>query len=207
MAQRESTASAPSPSGEATTLALRAHAAPPSYPLTARIAAGDEQAFAAFYDLWFERLFALARTSTRRDEAFCLDAVQDCMLKVVRKLPALASEEAVAAWLLRALLRAAVDRTRSETRRQRHERAHADAQPQSCADALPELLDGEQRAWLAARLAELAPADRALLEARAQGATLEASGRSAGITGHAAHGRIRRLVARLRDAARDWFGD
>lgn len=207
MAQRPATAAATSVVAEAATRTLAVSVAPPSHALTTRIAAGDEQAFAAFYDLWFDRLFALARASTRRDDAFCLDAVQDCMLKVVRKMPPLTSEDAVAAWLVRALLRAAVDKARSDLRRQRRERAHADARPQSCADALPDLLDAEQRAWLAARLAELHPTDRALLQARAQGHTLAAAGAMAGISLDAAHGRIRRLVARLRDAARDWFGD
>ena len=56
----------------------------PTAPLTALIARGDERAFATFYELWFDRALALARSISRRDESFCLDVVQDCMLRVVR---------------------------------------------------------------------------------------------------------------------------
>ncbi len=195
------------PFAGASRLALEVGAVPPSsHALTARIAVGDEQAFATFYDLWFDRLFALARRSTGRDDAFCLDAVQDCMLKVVHKLPALADDDAVAAWLVRALLRGAVDRLRADARRARREQAVASARDLDDRDPAPDLLDAEQRAWLAARVAELPPADRALLHARfADGQTLHAAGAAAGLSGHAAHGRIRRLLLRLRAAAQEIF--
>ena len=195
-----------SPFAGASRLALEVGAAPSSHTLTARITRGDEQAFATFYDLWFDRLFALARRSTGRDDAFCLDAVQDCMLKVVHKLPALPDDDAVAAWLVRALLRGAVDRLRADARRARREHEIASARDAAGGDPPPDLLDAEQRAWLAARVAELPPADRALLQARfADGQTLNAAGAAAGLSGDAAHGRIRRLVLRLRAAAKEIF--
>lgn len=178
----------------------------PSYPLTARIRAGDDDAFATFYELWFDRLLAMARTTTRRDEAFCLDVVQDCMLAVVRKMTALANEEAVAAWLARTLVRGAVDRLRTETRRARREDAVA-AQRQDASAASDQFtLDAEQHRWLRARLAELPPNDRQLLLARFDdGRTLAAVGDTFGMTGDAAHGRIRRIIMRLKHAARGAF--
>jgi RNA polymerase sigma-70 factor (ECF subfamily) len=177
--------------------------AAPSYPLTGRIARGDEAAFAAFYETWFERLLAFARAATRRDEAFCLDAVQDCMLRVVQRLPALPSEEAVAAWLARALLRVAVDRLRAEARRARREDAAAQAASPAADDSL---LAAEERAWLRARLDELPERDRALLRARfGEGMTLAAAGAACGVTGDAAHGRIRRLLQKLEAAAKRAF--
>lgn len=178
----------------------------PSFPLTARIRTGDGAAFATFYELWFDRLLAMACSLTRRDEAFCLDIVQDCLLRVVRKMPALATEAAVAAWLARALLRGAADRLRSEARRARREdaaaaqRGHADL----ASDAA--VIDAERRRWLHARLAELPAADRDLLLARFHdGDTLADAGARFGLSGHAAHGRIRRLILRLKDAARGTF--
>ena len=177
----------------------------PSYPLTARIAAGDEQAFATFYELWFDRLLAMARAATRRDEAFCLDVVHDCMLRVVQKLPVLGTEDAVAAWLARALLRGAVDHWRRDARRSRRE-AHAAERAPASTDLESDLLEREERAWLRARLDELPAADRALLLARFDaGLTLEAVGQTVGVTGDAAHGRIRRLLLRLRAAAKGAF--
>jgi len=176
-----------------------------SYPLTARIRKGDAAAFAAFYEIWFERLLAMARTLTRRDEAFCLDVVQECLLRVVDKMTALATEDAVAAWLSRALLRGAVDRLRADSRRARREDVAAAARPQIAGH---DALDAEQRHWLQARLAELTPADRDLLLARFRdGDTLAAVGERFGLSGDAAHGRIRRLILRLRDAARGAFDD
>jgi len=174
-----------------------------SYPLTGRIARGDEAAFARFYELWFDRLLAMARAMSRRDEAFCLDAVQDCMLKVVHRMPRLHDEAAVAAWLARALLRVVVDRLRAEARRARREGAAGARLAEAATAAEP---DDEQRAWLRDRLAELPERDRALLCARfADGLTLDATGRALGMSGDAAHGRIRRLLLRLKTAARIAF--
>ncbi len=178
----------------------------PSHTLTALIAAGDERAFATFYELWFDRLLAMARAATRRDEAFCLDVVHDCMLRVVRRLPALSSEAAVAAWLMRALLRGAVDRLRQEARRARREASAAAEQASAVTDLETDLLAREERVWLRARLDELPTADRALLLARFDdGLTLDAVGQTVGVTGDAAHGRIRRLLLRLRAAAKGAF--
>jgi RNA polymerase sigma factor (sigma-70 family) len=194
------------PEPAARTRARGQAASTPSHVLTARIAAGDEHAFAAFYELWFDRLLAMARVMTRRDEAFCLDVVHDCMLRVVRKLPALASEDAVAAWLARTLLRGAVDRLRQEKRRARREADVVAGSTGGTDDPHTDLFALEQRAWLQARLDELPAPDRTLLLARfAEGKTLAGVGHALGVTGDAAHGRIRRLLQRLRSAAQGVF--
>lgn len=180
----------------------------PSYPLTPRIRAGDPDAVAAFYELWFDRLLAMARATTRRDEAFCLDVVQDTMLRVVDRMEPLASEPAVATWLARTLLRGAVDRLRAEARRARREDAVAARGPTAAPASDEHALDVEQRRWLDARLAELPVPDRELLLARFHdGRTLAAVGDRFGLSGDAAHGRIRRLVLRLKDAAKGAFDD
>ena len=68
------------------------------------------------------------------------------------------------------------------------------------------LIAGEQEAWLRRELAALDARDRTLLAARfEEGKTLRAAGKAVGMTGHAAHGRIRRLLERLRRAAREVF--
>jgi RNA polymerase sigma factor (sigma-70 family) len=178
-------------------------------PLCARIAAGDETAFAPFYDAWFDPVFALARTISRRDESFCLDVVQDVMQRVVTSLPALASEDSVAAWMSRTTFTVAVDRLRQEARRQRREeRVAASVAEAHGGETLLELERQEQRAWLSAALARLPAADQALLQARfGDGATLAAAGARFGITVDAAHGRIRRTLHALARAAKEWFGD
>ena len=184
-------------------VASPAHAS--SHELTAAIARGDEHAFARFYDLWFDRLLAMAHACTRRDEAFCLDVVQDCMVRVVDKLPPLDSEGAVAAWLTRTVLRLAVDRLRAEARRTAREEIVAARRPEAeVAD--PHRPDAEQLAWLEQRLAELPAADAALLRARfVHGDTTATAGAPLALSADAAAGRIRRLVLRLKQAAKEIF--
>lgn len=181
----------------------------PTAPLTAAIARGDEHAFATFYELWFDRTLALARSISRRDESFCLDVVQDCMLRVVRAMRPLTSESAVHAWMARTVLTTTLDHLRRAGRRARRElrvatdeSAAAGSDPRLAAETV------ERQDWLRARLAELPSDDRRLLVERFAGdRTLAAVGASLGITGDAAHGRIRRLITRLRSAARELFDD
>ncbi len=183
----------------------------PSRPLTAhltpRIARGDEGAFASFYELWFDRAFALARRTCRRDESFCLDIVQDAMMRVVKSMPGLETEAAVEAFMGRVVLTTAIDRLRADTRRRKRERNAAKdelehAGQEHAAEAT------EQLAWLHGTIAELPDRDRKLLESRFRdGHTLAQAGASVGLSGNAAHSRIRRLVQSLRDAARGLFHD
>lgn len=184
-------------------IATETHAT--SHELTAAVARGDERAFERFYDLWFDRLLAMARACTRRDEAFCLDVVQDCLVRVVDKLPPLRSEAAVAAWLTRTVLRLAVDRLRAEARRTARQQVVAASRPEAQA-ANSHRPDAEQVAWLEDRLAELPAADAALLRARfLHGHTAAAAGAQLALTADAAAGRIRRLVLRLKQAAKEIF--
>jgi len=175
----------------------------PSQPLVAGIRRGDEAAFARFYELWFDRSVAAVRSLTRRDEAFCLDVVQDCMLKVVRKLPRLEDEAAVDSWMARTLCSTAVDRLRSEQRRRRRERIAADDRPEAVhAQPHDALSHREQLGWIRERIAELpAPERQLLLHRFDDGGTLRAAGEKAGLSPFAVHGRIRRTLARWRALA------
>lgn len=183
---------------------------PATAALVPRIVAGDGAAFAAFYEAWFEPAFALARTIGRRDESFCLDVVQDAMGKIAAgAMPALAGEDAVAAWMSKAVWSATVDRLRAEQRRARRERTVATARAERD-DGEPwrALLAGERDGWLQAQLAALSAGERALLLDRFGGErTLSGVGERFGISGDAAHGRIRRILSRLRKAAEEWFGE
>src|SRR5690606_3993650 len=49
---------------------------------TSAIARGDTEAFAQFYEIWFDRLVHMTRSITGRDESFCLDVTQDAMLRI-----------------------------------------------------------------------------------------------------------------------------
>lgn len=170
------------------------------------IRSGDEGAFAHFYDLWFARALQLARAVVR-DEDAGLDVVQDVMLKVVHKLPPLSGERAVTAWMARTLSAAAIDRCRSEQRRRRREQ-HAARDDMIAGDRLAELGDHEQLRWLRTQLAGLSTDERLLLQQRFGGETsLSAVATALGLSTDAVHSRVRRLVLRLRNAAKEWFDD
>jgi RNA polymerase sigma-70 factor (ECF subfamily) len=172
---------------------------PSAVELVRRIARGDADAFAAFYDAWFDRAHALARSLTHRDEAFCLDVVQDTMLRLIRRPPSPQSEAALAQWFARTLLHRALDRIRSDRRRQRRESAAA--RDERCDAPVPGVAT-ELGEWLGAQLAALPDEDRILLQARfGDGLSLAGAGARIGIGVNAAHGRIRRTLERLRRAA------
>lgn len=175
--------------------------------LAKAIAAGSEAAFAAFYTAWFPATLALAHASSRRDEAFCLDVVQDVMLRVAQKLPALRDERAVRAWMTTAVLRAISDRLRAERRRAARERVVA-AEAAVDRDMEPwlRLAMGERQQWLSARVQELPVQDQALLWARfGDGDSVAVAGARLGLGDDAAHGRLRRVLERLRRAAAEWL--
>ncbi|MCB9882827.1 MAG: sigma-70 family RNA polymerase sigma factor [Planctomycetes bacterium] len=174
--------------------------------LVASIRQGDGSAFERFYDLFFDACVTWTRNATKRDEDFCLDCCQDVMMIVADRLPRLETKKALAAWLHRCLHTKAIDRLRSEERlarrersAARHEHDHASADPHEHAVRVEEV------EWLTKKLGELEERDRALLHARFfEDASLAATGASVGIGGDAAHGRIRRLLVRLRNVGKTY---
>ncbi len=165
--------------------------------LTRAVARGSEPAFERFYNDWFEPAYAMARSLTQRDESFCLDVVQDAMLKAARSMKPISSEAALHAWVRRVVHTAALDHLRLERRRRARELACAT----EGADIIAPLDDRIE--WLGAELAKLPSQDRSLLRLRfAQSATLASAGASEGLTPASAHGRIRRAIARLAANAR-----
>ena len=59
--------------------------------LTGAIAAGDTDAFSRFYRARFDQMLAEAVRATGRDESFCLDVVQDAMMRVIRSMKPMSS--------------------------------------------------------------------------------------------------------------------
>ncbi len=171
--------------------------------LTRAIAQGDTEAFGAFYETWFDRMLAMARSVSRRDESFCLDIVQDTMLRVVRYLKPLPSEKSLANWIARAVLTTTIDRLRKDNRRPARER---EAAGRLLEEGGERIADEEQIGWLRAQLEVLPERDQQLIRERFHhGRTLQETGAAVGLSGHAAHGRIRRIIERLRRAAKEVF--
>jgi RNA polymerase sigma-70 factor, ECF subfamily len=171
--------------------------------LTAGIARGDRAALDEFYRAWFGWSYTMARTLTRRDEAFCLDVVQEAMLRVVRSVRPMRTRHDLERWMTRVLHTTALDLLRGESRREaRERRAVAGAMVAAAPDAAAVL--AEQIRWVRARLAELPAAEGWLVWLRlGRGRTLDQAGEAAGISGDAAHGRVRRVTARIRGVARE----
>ncbi len=169
--------------------------------LVARVRAGDADAFEALYRAWHPRVLALARACSGRDEAFCLDVTQEVMLRLATRVPSLADGRALGAWLARATVRASVDALRRESRRTRRERAAAGR------EGVEEREGAVDGAWLRAQVRLLGATDFDVLHAHlVQRATLREAGLAAGVSEGAATGRVRRVLAKLRAAAREVLG-
>ncbi len=168
--------------------------------LSAWIARGDQGALDEFYRAWFNWCYVLARTLTGRDESFCLDVVQDAMLRVARSLKAMKSHRDLERWMTRVVHTTALDLLRRESRRAARERAAARGEGALAADV--EL--AERIAWVRDRLAAMPAQDGWLVWLRfGRGRTLEEAGAVEGIGGQAAHGRIRRTIRKMQEPSKE----
>lgn len=163
--------------------------------LTSAIASGHSGAFARFYRDWFDRAFRMARQATGCDEHFCLDVVQDAMMRVIRNVAVVDGEGELEAWLRTVVVRCAYDRLRAERRRRIRERM-----PRGDRGDPAEL--SERLAWLEGELHRLDPKIYPLVILRYRlGWTLERIGRFLGLRPGAVDGRLRRAVHQLREKA------
>jgi RNA polymerase sigma factor (sigma-70 family) len=172
--------------------------------LTARIASGDSEAFARFFRWKFDEMYAEVRRATGRDESFCLDVVQDAMLRVVRSIKPFVIETELQAWLRIVVQTCAYDRLRQELRRRRRERAAGLTSELRSAQGE----DEEKLRWLRKEIENMDAAHARLLVMRYRwGWTLERIGTVLGIKPGAVDGRLNRLVALLRRRAKETYHD
>lgn len=172
--------------------------------LTTAIASGDSEAFGRFYQDWFDFAYAQARRATRRDEATCLDIVQDAMMKVIRSIRPFEEEARFRPWLRAVINSCAYDRLRAEARRRDRE-LKADKQPTASHQAND--LD-ERLTWLRSELANMDGMGLELLTMRHRfGWTLARIGAAVGLSPGAVDGRIARTMAELRRRGRQALGN
>ena len=194
---------------------LRAHAIerdavqPDVKALTTAIASGDTEAFARFYGAWFDAMYAEAARATGRDEAFCLDVIQDAMLRVIRRMRPMATEGDLRRWLRAVVQSCAYDRLRGESRRRRREAEAAAGRRDS---GPPEASDRDELCrrlqWLEQQLRTCDAASVQMLLMRHRfGWTLRQIGAALGVKPGAVDGRLRRLVGGLRREAQEDFDD
>lgn len=172
--------------------------------LSSGVSRGYPDALASFYQLYFERSVAMVRSATKRDEAFCLDVVQDAMIRIAKRAMPIDSRSGLDAWVARVVHTCALDRMRRDKRRLERERSSGARSSSHTPGA--EL--AEEIEQLRRLMEGLDPADRMLLQQRfVAGRTLEQTAAASGLSGDAAHGRIRRALRWLRDAAAEvWDG-
>jgi RNA polymerase sigma factor (sigma-70 family) len=174
--------------------------------LTTAIASGDTEAFARFYRAWFDAMYADAARATGRDEAFCLDVIQDAMLRVIRRMKPMATEGDLRRWLRVVVQSCAYDRLRGESRRRRREAEAAAGRRNSDPCEGDELRHRLQ--WLEQQLQARDDASVQMLLMRHRfGWTLRQIGAAFGVKPGAIDGRLRRLVGGLRRDAREDFDD
>jgi RNA polymerase sigma-70 factor (ECF subfamily) len=180
--------------------------ADPTEQLTAALSAGDEDAVDTFYRRYFDWLYAQARRATRRDESFCLDVVQDAVLRVMRNVRPIADEARFRAWLKLVVQAVALDRLRSDRRRRRHELTAAvlrTSDDGAAAENYDEVTD-----WLRREITKLDPQLVDLMELRYERRlTLARISAMLGLSIGTIDGRLRKALAMLRDRAAEEFDD
>ena len=171
--------------------------------LTRRLVAGDEAAFREFHALYFDRLYYFLLVVTRGHEHAAQDALQETLLRVVRHVREFETEDAFWGWLKVIARNAARDGGR---KRRRYlallERFSFGRDP--ARDTAPPHDEQRLRAILDEALAEIDPADRALVEGKyLRGATVLELAQQAGLTEKAVESRLLRLRRELAERLRE----
>ena len=181
--------------------------------LAAGMARGEVAAVEAFYRRCFPLLLREARRAVGgRDESFCLDVVQDAVLRVIRAVRPVTSRAQFFAWLRLVVRATAYDLLRARRSRARHEIAAAAAAAAAfaSAEARDDDDDGddEQLAWLRRAIARLDPQLADMIDRRYQRRwTLARIAAGLGLSVATVDGRLRRALSYLRDLAREEFHD
>ena len=173
--------------------------------LTRALAAGNEDAVETFHRRYFDWLYAQARRATRRDEAFCLDVVQDAMLRIIRTVHPVECDVRFRAWLKLVVQTTAWDRLRSEKRRRQRELVAIAGREASESDDPP---DTEQQEWLKEQIARCDPEIARMIELRFEHRwTLARIGKLLGFSIGTVDWRLRKALKDLREKAIEDFDD
>jgi RNA polymerase sigma factor (sigma-70 family) len=172
--------------------------------LTRGMAAGHRDSVEAFYRQYFDYLYVQARRETGRDEAFCLDVVQEAVLRIIRNIKPVSDEPCLRAWMKLVVRTTALDQFRAEKRR--NQRAAIPIELHSCDDFPYMLFEDEQFEWVKAQLEKFDPQIVEMIELRfEQKWTLARIGQRLGLSPSAIDGRLRRAIAVLRSRAHEEF--
>ena len=171
---------------------------------------GDEAAFTKYYQTFFYTMFVTVKRTTGRDEATCLDIVQDAMVKAIGKMKPMASHDQTAAWTVVVAKTTAYDFLRKENRRQQRTNTHGhlSADQNSSPNHDNEINSEARLAWIEEQLLHLPDDLKSMIDLKYRmGWTLKQIARKFGLKTGAVDGRIRRAVEGLRTQAATEFDD
>ena len=178
--------------------------------LTTAVASGNTDAFAVFYRAWFDVMYQQAQHVSKRDESFCLDIVQDAMLRVIKSIKPMDSSQDLRRWLNVVVKTCAYDRFREEARRSARERKF-ETDPESVEhydNSEDQQNTLERLHWLENELRSMDRSDAELLLMRHRfGWTLKLIGETLGLKPGAVDGKLQRLVGKLRQSAKERSND
>jgi RNA polymerase sigma factor (sigma-70 family) len=172
--------------------------------MTSAMASGDEKAVELFHRSYFDLLYRAARRATGRDESFCLDVVQESLMRILRTVQRVDSEAQLAAWLWLVVRTTAYDLLRSESRRRRREASVAAGAIDIDSRELAAAEEDERLAWLRNQIHQLDAKIILAIDLRyRRGWSLGRVAQALGVSIGTVDGRLRRALAKLRRAGID----
>ena len=169
--------------------------------LTQGVAVGDPAAIEAFYRRYFELMYREARCCIGADESTGLDLVQEAMLKMLRSIRPLSTDQELRHWTCKLVRSVAIDHVRKSSRRLRREIRWA---PSEELESRMQDFEMQQARliWLEDTINKMDGSSSQLLRWRFfQGWTLRRIAETLGLKVGAVDGRIQRLVGQLREQA------
>ena len=163
--------------------------------VTRAVRGGSREALAEIYDRCANDVVALLERSTRRDESFALDCLQEMFMKLAANPPIVDTHATLLAWMRVTALNVARTVIVAENRRQRRDAAHAAVEVH---DEI-HVEEPATRQALAEITRQLDEHERMLLRLRhLEGMPIRSIAVALGATPQAIESALRRIVARLR---------
>ena len=172
--------------------------------LTRKVAANDWEAITLFYRKYFDAMYQTAQCLTGRDEATCLDIVQDAMLKAIRSMREFENQDQLASWTRTVVRSVAYDLLRRESRQSARDRQAG--QSASDHDVDWHVERQARLRWIEEQTAAMDPQQQKMFHLRYRlGWKLKRIADHFGLKSGAVDGRIRRMVNRLKRQAEREF--
>lgn len=169
--------------------------------MTQAIARGDDQAFKEFYDAYFLRIYRYLLVLNSGKEDLVADALQDCMIRIVRHMKPFQDSGALWNWIRSLAKSAFIDQVRKRNR----SRAEL-----PLVSELKEREDGdtELKEQLRACLKDLKPQEKRMIEGKYfLGKTYEELAKEERVTPKAIESRLARIRAKMRQRMLESLND